>query len=237
MKVTVIHGSPRKGNTYIAAKLFMEKMQQAGAGSVSFQEFFLPDDMPEFCRGCMSCVLNGEHTCPHKKYTLPALQAMIESDALLLASPVYVMSASAVMKNFLDHYPFLFFVHRAHPNMFTKKAYILTTAAGGGMKAAVTPMKASLKYWGVNRIYSSGYALHSIDWENIPAKRKQKIEQDIQKNAQKFYKEVNSGKKHLPYPLLSFMYLFLRKLLSGYEENSLDKQYWQQNGWFAKRPF
>ena len=63
MEVTVIHGSPRKGNTYEIAQKFMREMQTQG--EVSFREFFLPQDMPEFCRGCFTCILRDEKLCPH----------------------------------------------------------------------------------------------------------------------------------------------------------------------------
>lgn len=47
MKAVVFHGSPRKGNTYTAAKLFMEELSRCG--EVSFTEFFLPKDIQAIC--------------------------------------------------------------------------------------------------------------------------------------------------------------------------------------------
>lgn len=146
MKITVIHGSPRKGNTYHAAQLFMDGMK--AQGEMEFQEFFLPKDMPEFCRGCMTCVLKGEQFCPHAKYRDPILDAMLSSDALILTTPVYVMRESGGIKAFLDHFPFLFFVHRAKPEMFQKKAFLLSTTAGAGTKRAMESIANQLKMLG-----------------------------------------------------------------------------------------
>ena len=53
MKLTVIHGSPRRGNTYRAAQLFLEALKKRG--QIEAREFFLPQDLPEFCRGCIAC--------------------------------------------------------------------------------------------------------------------------------------------------------------------------------------
>jgi multimeric flavodoxin WrbA len=79
MKITVIHGSPRKGNTYRAARIFLQALSKRG--DVEVTEFFLPKDLPEFCRGCCSCVTRGEETCPHRQYTKPILDSMIQADA------------------------------------------------------------------------------------------------------------------------------------------------------------
>lgn len=43
MKAVVFYGSPRKGNTYTATKIFMDEMSQCG--EVSYSEFFLPKDV------------------------------------------------------------------------------------------------------------------------------------------------------------------------------------------------
>lgn len=236
MEITVIHGSPRKrGNTYTAAQLFMAAMQRCGA--VSFTEFFLPEAMPEFCRGCMSCVVNGEHTCPHAKYTLPALDAMLRADGLLFTSPVYVMAESGVMKAFLDHYPYLYVVHRARREMFAKKAFVLVTTLGAGAKNAIRTIAVSLRCWGVNRVYAAGFALHEVEWEKIPPKRKQKIESSIARRAAAFYREVASGKRRRPYLVPQGMYWFVRRMMPRYEDSSLDKQYWLAQGWLQRSPF
>jgi multimeric flavodoxin WrbA len=236
MNITVVHGSPRKnGNTYTAARQFMSAMQICG--DVTFTEFFLPDALPEFCRGCMICVMSGEDQCPHKAYTLPILDAMLKADALIFTTPVYVMSESGVMKAFLDHFPYLYFVHRPREEMFAKKAFVLSTTLGAGTKSAIKTVSASLRFWGVNRVYSAGFALHEVTWDKIPARRKQKIESRIAQRATAFYGEVASKKRKRPYMFLQIMSIFMRKMAAGYDDDFLDKQYWLQKGWLKKSPF
>ncbi len=75
MKITIIHGSPRKGNTYEAANIVKEEMEKHD--EIEFKEYFLPNDMPEFCRGCFSCFFKGESFCPHAKYVQPIVSDML----------------------------------------------------------------------------------------------------------------------------------------------------------------
>ena len=235
MKITVINGSPRKGNTYKATQLFKNEMMKRG--EIEFTEFFLPRDMPNFCRGCMSCFMKGEEQCPNAKYTLPVLEAMQQSDALILATPVYVLEASGAIKAFLDHFGFIFLTHRARPEMFEKKAFVLATTAGAGTGAAIKAITKSLKFWGINRVYSAGFALWEIAWESMKEKRRERFERKIKKDAENFYKEVASRKKKRPYVQTRAMFLMMRKMIKGQSEDSRDKQYWQQQGWFEENPF
>ena len=236
MKITVINGSPRKGNTYAAAQLF--KGEMLSCGDIEFTEFFLPQDMPKFCKGCMLCLDIDEQLCPHSEYTLPILEAMLSADALIFTTPVYVLQTPGSVKAFLDHYAFMFIVHRARTEMFSKKAFVLSTTAGAGTKEAMKTIITSLKFWGINRVYSYGFNMWSIDFETMDSKRRIKIETAIKKHARLFYKEVTSGKKRSPYLLTRFMFYFRRNMLRKDDESvSADKRYWMEQDWFNRSPF
>jgi len=231
MEVTVIHGSPRKGNTYEITQKFMREMQTQG--EVSFREFFLPQDMPEFCRGCFTCILRDEKLCPHASYIQPILSAMLKADALIFTTPVYVLSASGGMKAFLDHFGFMFYVHRARPEMFHKKAFILSTTAGAGTKSAMKTIATSLKYWGINRVYSRGFVMHHIKWDAMPLKKKERYEKTLRTDAVKFFHAVSSQKRCTPYFNTRFMFFMIRKFQERAADDSVDKQYWKEQGWFG----
>lgn len=235
MKVTIIYGSPRKGSSYKAAQIFKDEMQKKG--SIEFTEFFLPKDLPEFCKGCMACFTYGKEKCPHAQYTLPILDSMLSADALIFTTPVFVLQASGAMKNFLDHLGHIFIVHRAEQAMFNKKAFILSTTAGAGTGAAIKTVKTSLKFWGVNRIYSRGFALHEADWDKMNPTRREKFERKLKSDATAFYKETVSGKKRKPYFITWMMFHAIRGMIKKYDDTSLDKQYWQEKNWFKTTPF
>ncbi|MCL2427250.1 MAG: flavodoxin family protein [Oscillospiraceae bacterium] len=236
MKIVVINGSPRKGNTYEATQVFKNEM--LACGSVEFAEIFLPQDLPEFCRGCFLCLEKDEKLCPHSEYTLPILESIINADALIVTTPVYVLQATGSVKAFFDHYSFLFIVHRALPEMFAKKAFVLSTTAGAGTKAAMKTIITCLKYWGINRIFSLGIAMYAISFKTMNPKRRAKFEKKIKNAAKRFYHDINSGKRHSPYLITRVMFYFRRSMLKSEDETtSSDKKYWIEKNWFKTNPF
>ncbi|MCL2078061.1 MAG: flavodoxin family protein [Oscillospiraceae bacterium] len=236
MKITVFHGSPRKGNTYAATQNFKKEMEKSG--NIEFTEFFLPQALPEFCRGCFLCFEKSEQSCPHTEYTMPILDAMLKADALIFTTPVYVLQTTGAVKAFLDHFGFIFIVHRARPEMFGKKAFVISTTAGAGTKAAMKTIVTNLKFWGVNRIHSLGIAMLAGNFETMNPKRRSKFEKKLKKSAERFYKEIISGKKRSPYLLTKFMFYFSRSMLKKETEaDTADSRYWKEQGWFEKSPF
>jgi len=241
MKVVIINGSPRRGNTYAATQILKNEM--ALCGKVEFTEYFLPQDLPEFCKGCFVCLSESEKLCPHSKYTLPILENILSSDAIIFTTPVYVMQTTGAVKAFFDHYSWLFIVHRAHPGMFRKKAFVLSTTAGAGTKQAMQTIITNLKFWGVNKIYSAGFAMRAIDWETVKPKRRERFERKIKRSARRFYAEIVSGKKRRPYLLTRFMFYFRRSMLrkeaasQSDESATADTKHWQEQGWFDSNPF
>jgi multimeric flavodoxin WrbA len=238
VKIVIVHGSPRKGNTYRATELFKEEMSKQK--EIEYVDFFLPKDLPEFCCGCMTCFLTSEEKCPHGNYTLPILEQIVSADALILTSPVFALSLSGVMKSFLDHYAYIFVVHRPRIEMFSKKALVISSTVGAGTKSAIKTISTSLKYWGVNKIHTYSFATFGDDWINMKADKREKIEKQIRKKAARFYNEVSSGKKHRPYLLIRIMFVFRKMIMKKYDDDtSLDKKYWIEKGWYngSKNPF
>lgn len=238
MKIVVVHGSPRKGNTYKATELFKKEMQKYG--EIEFVDYFLPKDMPDFCCGCMACFLKGEEKCPHANQTLPILEQMLSADALILTTPVFALSLSGCMKSFLDHFAFIFIVHRARPEMFKKKAFIISSTAGAGAKKAIKTISTSLKYWGINRVYSYSFATFGDEWDCMNVKKKNQIHMQLRKKAIRFHKDVASGKRYSPYLLIKIMFFVRKMIMKKYDDDaSIDKKYWMEKGWYKgeKSPF
>ena len=241
MKIVILNGSARKGNTYAATQILKNEMTVCG--EVVFTEYFLPQDLPEFCRGCFLCLSESEQLCPHSEYTLPILADLVDCDALIFTTPVYALQTTGAVKAFLDHYAWMFVVHRAHPEMFRKMAFVLSTTAGAGTSAAMKTIITNLKFWGINRIYSLGFAMRAVDWETVNPKRRERFERRLKKSAQRFFREIASSKKHSPYLLTRFMFYIRRSMLKkeaasqNDESASADIRHWQEQGWFNNNPF
>ena len=234
MKVVIVHGSPRKGNTFAVAEMFKSEMREQAKGNIEFDDVFLPKDMPVFCCGCMNCFTKGEDKCPHAEYTSAILEKLISADAFIFTTPVYVMSLSGAMKSFLDHFAFIFTVHRPREEMFSKKAFIISSTVGAGAKKAIETIRTNLKYWGINKVYDYSFKTFGANWDSLEAKRKDKINKQIKRHAIKFYNDLNSGKRYMPYIDIRAMFWFRRQIMKKYEdETSLDKNYWIKKGWYS----
>lgn len=227
MKIVVIHGSPRKGNTYKAAHKLMTAMRSLGP--VEFIEFSLPNDMPEFCRGCFVCFTYGEDRCPHASYVQPIVKAMDEADGIVLASPVYVMQLSGGMKAFLDHLAYVYINHR--PRFMYKKAVVMATTAGAGIGNCLSYLAENLSLWGVNKIYKVGIQMASIDWDGMKIKQREKAEAAIERTAATFYSDIASGKLHSPSLIQVAMFSVSQLLAESHADGVADKEHWRQRGW------
>ena len=236
MKYCVIHGSPRKGNTYHVTELLKKELDKFEKNT--YTEFFLPQDMPHFCLGCFTCFIKGEDNCPHFKYVSPILKALKEADGLIFTSPVYVLSATAQMKALLDHLGYIFIVHRPVPEMFNKTAMIISTTAGAGTKKVVNLISSNLSYWGVKKIDSLRFNMFALKWNDIKESKRAKFERTIRLKAGYFNKDTKNRFKMRGPIKRFFIYKFVKKLINSYDNDSLDKKYWQEQGWLnGKNPF
>ncbi|MFA9465009.1 MAG: flavodoxin family protein [Velocimicrobium sp.] len=231
MKVVVFHGSPRKGNTYIATMCFMDELSRLG--DVSYSEFFLLDAIPKFCVGCQLCLSNPHNKCPHTQYVEPIYQEIMNADALVFATPHYgACSMTGCMKNLLDHLDFLTLTVAPRKEIFSKKAFIIST--GTGSTAAIKPIKKYLKNWGINRVYSLGIRMFTDKWDKMPGEKQKKQENRLHKAAQRFY----YLQKKKPYISSLVMYQINKFILKKYVgKGNYPFEYWKENGYFDKCPF
>ncbi|MCL2446770.1 MAG: NAD(P)H-dependent oxidoreductase [Oscillospiraceae bacterium] len=231
MNIVVLHGSPRKGNTYHATKLFMNEL--SSCGEVNFTEFFMPADLPAFCTGCQLCLGGMQHKCPSAQPVSAILQSLLSADALIFATPHYgACSMPAAMKNLFDHLDFLVLPVSPHAEMFTKKAFIITT--GTGSAAAIKPIKKVLKHWGINRVQTLGIRLFTTRWHNMAASKQTKHEHALRKSARKFY-HTRIGRPTLSTVAFYHMSKFVLKKYVG--PGNYPYEYWKEKGYFDKRPF
>lgn len=231
MKICVIHGSPRKGNTYKAAQIFIDELNKCG--EIALTEFFFPQSLPEFCVGCQLCLGNPREKCPHSQYVTPVLDAMLEAGALLVTSPHHGAGAMpAGLKNLFDHLDFLTLTVAPRKEMFDKKAFVITT--GSGSVSAINPIVKCLKGWGVNRIYSLGLRMFTDKWDKMPDTKQERFESALRRKARRFF----WAKRRKPYLGTVFMYHMSKFILRKYiGKGAYPYEYWLERDWFGKRPF
>ncbi len=97
-KVLILSGSPRKGgNSDLLCDEFMRGAIESGNEVTKIN---VAEKKIAPCIGCYACNESGK--CIHKDDMAEILQAMIDSDVLVLASPVYFYSIDAQLKALID---------------------------------------------------------------------------------------------------------------------------------------
>lgn len=232
MNVTVIYGIEHKGSTYNITQLFLKKLK---IETKDVTEFFLPKDMPHFCIGCGNCFMKSEKFCPHYAEVNIIREAMLKSDLLIFASPVYVYHTTGQMKTLLDHFGYQWMVHRPEKKMFSKMALVISTAAGGGMKSTNKDIVDSLSFWGVGRIFKYGKGVAAINWEGVSEKNKISIEKDVESLAAKISNISTHITPSIGIKIKFYIMRFIHKKI-GFSD--VDVQYWKDQGWIKKtRPW
>lgn len=229
MKIVLIHGQNHTGSSCHIGRMLAGKFPKSEVA-----EFFLPRDLPHFCVGCYTCIEN-EEKCPFYAEKRRIMARVEEADLLIFTTPTYCLRASAPMKSFLDlTFPY-WMSHRPRACMFSKKAVVISTAAGAGAKTAVKDVAIALFYWGVPYVKSYGIALQAMNWEMVSEAKKEKIGKDIAGLAKAIAvnPRVRVGLK------TRFMFEMMRMMQkNNWGSGTGEKEYWQKNGWLdRKRPW
>ena len=163
------------------------------------------------------------------------MQAVEDADLLIFTTPTYCLRASAPMKSFLDLTFTYWMSHRPRKCMFSKRAVVISTAAGSGAKSAVKDITTALFYMGVPEIKSYGIAVQAMNWDMVKEQKKQKIKRDVERLA----KSVSKEKR----PRIGLKTRFIFKMMAGMQSagwgsSQIEKKYWEKNGWLGKgRPW
>lgn len=225
MKLLAIIGSPRKdGNTFAVVEKISDKLKSLG--DIEIEYLFLSDINLELCKGCCSCFINGESSCPNKDDREMIEQKLLASDAVIFASPVYAVNMTALMKNFMDR--FAYSMHR--PRFFNQKTMIVAVTAIIGLKETINSMS-HIKAMGFNITQTFGLIVNSpLTTESMTDT---KTTNKIEKEAEKFYKKIISKKPIKPNDESVIQFRIQQKLFfKNKEELPYDWEYFASKGWF-----
>lgn len=230
MKIVMIHGQNHKGSTYHIGRMIANKISP----EENIEEFFLPRDLNHFCVGCYACI-EDVTKCPFYEEKNKIMTAVEAADVLIFTTPTYCLRASAPMKSFIDLTFNYWMSHRPRKCMFSKKAIVISTAAGTGAKKAVEDITDALFYWGIPYILSYGICIQAMNWDGVADKKKEKIKKDAANIVNKVLKkkQVKVGIK------TKIMFMLMRMMQkANFGSGEADRVYWEQNGWLGKeRPW
>jgi multimeric flavodoxin WrbA len=186
MKITVINGSPHKGNTFQLVQRIESYFQKSKDTQFSYIHLALCN--LKTCLGCFQCIRNGHTNCPLQDDQQQILNEMLSSDGIILVSPVYNYNVSSIMKNFIDRFSFI--GHR--PIFFNQHLLIASSAAGIGLRQIKNYMTNFIgDIWGFRSTSFIGFIKSpSVDINTALSK----IEPKIERYSNHFQKKINNSK-------------------------------------------
>lgn len=99
MKIVCVLGSPREeGNSATIANRFLTTAERLGA---EVRTFVLNNLAYQGCQGCMVCKTTLDR-CVLEDDLTEVLEAITETDVLVLATPIYFWDVTGQLKSFLD---------------------------------------------------------------------------------------------------------------------------------------
>lgn len=222
MKILVIDGCPRKGNTWKITRKAMEIIYDTFS-DVVFEEVTLIKENLPYCLGCSNCFRIGHKHCPHYDIMGKIIEKIDEADGVIVCSSTFNWRETGLLKNMFDHLCFM--LHR--PYFYKGKALIITTTGGTGGKKSAKSISSTLYGIGFNRCYNISFATYS--WNNY--KPSDKNVKKVSKYALKFAKDVESKKLHSPSLMVLMPYNIMRGMSQHYTNKS---QYPTEDGnWWS----
>ena len=226
MKILVIMGSPRKGNTFRACEEFREHLQKICPAE--FEYVWLKDSHIVPCKGCFACFPQGEDKCPNRDDDIHVIeQKMLDADGVIFASPVYSMNVSGLMKTFIDRISYT--GHR--PRFFDKKAFFLVTTGIIGAGDVLKYMKTTAWAWGFECAGTTGLITPNGIVPRYRAGINTKL---LRESAKIFSAALLRTTKRRPGIMDVILFYGGRGAISQLETVSpADYQYWKSRGWLS----
>jgi multimeric flavodoxin WrbA len=226
MKIVVLMGSPRKGNTFRACEEFREHLQKICPAE--FEYVWLKDAHIEPCKGCFVCFPHGEDKCPHRDDDVQVIeQKMLDADGVIFASPVYSGNVTGQMKTFIDRISYT--GHR--PRFFDKKAFFIVTTGIIGADDVLKYMKTTAWAWGFESVGTTGLITPN---GVVPRYRAEINTNLLKKGAKIFAAGLLRTAKRRPGFMDVILFYGGKGAHSQLETVSpADYQYWKSRGWLS----
>lgn len=214
-KILLINSSNRKKNTYKLLTSIENILKNKGYKTeiISLSDFNI-----EFCKGCEACILKGK--CFIKDEANIIMNKIIESDGLVIGTPVYLNNMSGILKTFIDRTCSWF--HRSE--VAKKPTLIIANTQGSGVDNTLNSIKEVMIQWGV---FLGGTISRNGRNINKPIEEKELL---------KFIKLLESeGKLYSP----SFKEVYTYNIQRALSTNifPIDKEYWSNKGWIDRAYF
>lgn len=141
MKIAVLNGSPKVGNTAAMVNAFAEGAKAAGH---EVEILHVGRMKINGCLGCEYCHTKGEGQCIQKDDMEKVIPAYKEADMIVFASPVYYFAATAQLQAAIQRVYCI-----GKPQKASKAALLLSSSSPNTGSSAVEMYKNMLSYMGI----------------------------------------------------------------------------------------
>ena len=141
MKITVLTGSARNGNTTAMANVFADAAKAAGH---EVEVLNVAKMKIAGCLGCEYCHTKGNGACIQKDDLEELMPAYLESDMIVYASPIYYFGMTAQIMAAMQRVYCI-----GKPVKATKAALLLSSGSHGVYDGAIATYKMMIGYEGV----------------------------------------------------------------------------------------
>ncbi|NMB91202.1 MAG: flavodoxin family protein [Chloroflexi bacterium] len=222
-KVTAFVGSAHKKNTHAAVAQYLDNLQ--ALGEIEVEIVTLSNYKLGTCRGCRLCFEKGEQFCPLKDDRDVLMDKIMASDGVILATPNYSFQVSGLMKNFLDHFGFVF-----HRPCYFGKAFtsIVTQGIGGGDQIVKY-----LDFVGSNLGFNTLKGIKITALDPRTERDQARIDRALAAHSRQFYARL--ARPAYPAPSVFKLMLFRVGRTTMYrllDDSSCDYRYYAGQGWF-----
>ncbi|MBQ6646690.1 MAG: flavodoxin family protein [Clostridia bacterium] len=141
MKIAILNGSPKVGNTAAMVNAFAEGAKEAGH---EVEILHVGKMKISGCLGCEYCHGKGEGTCIQKDDMAKVMPAYKEADMIVYASPIYYFGMTAQLTAAMQRVYAI-----GKPAKATKAALLLSSGSPAPYAGAIGTYKDMLSYMGI----------------------------------------------------------------------------------------
>ena len=183
MKILTVLGSPRKnGNTGNLLKYYQKGVEESNH-NIEIENIFIQNRNIKSCIGCNTCQIKiGE--CIIKDDMEDVYSSVIQSEIIILSTPVYAFNMSSQLKIFLDR------LHAVDYKIFKGKKIVLLTTYGdseeefSGVQNIINNIKMLAQMLEMDFVHNLNVSIFKVSIEqNI----------DVQKKAYELGKKIIKG--------------------------------------------
>ncbi len=147
-----------------------------------------------------------------------------------MTSP-HSISTTGAMKAFLDYFAYRWLPHRPVPEMFEKRAVIITQCLGAGAKSSTENIKHRLSWWGISKIrIFTDSLMGDIVRERLSEKKRAELTRKVKRLSQKFA-QIDYTKPANTNLITKIKFSICRLMQQTLHKNTpeyLDEKYWAE---------